>query len=406
MDPVRVILADDDDLILRALSDVISTDTTIDLVGTARDTEEAIELTLAESPDVALLDVRMPGGGGMQVARQIRRRSPETHVVAFSGHQETETVLAMVRAGAIGFVAKEHSIEDVVHAIHRAAQGHATFSVDPVGDVAERLAEFQLHRKTAAVQASSDRIESAIESGALQMVFQPIVELSSERIVGLEALARFATRPRRSPAAWFAEAARVGLLVDLELVAVQRALSHVHLLPDDVYLSVNVSPETLGSASLLELLRPSIVERIVLEMTEQTSVEDYDDLERRLRSIRDLGVRLAIDDVGAGYASLRHVVSLTPDLMKIDRALVTDIDSDPMRGALMERLVSFANEVGVGVIAEGVEDERELAVLRSLDVPYAQGFHLGRPGPIPSAAGGRPLEWPGRGVNGSRSPRP
>jgi EAL domain-containing protein (putative c-di-GMP-specific phosphodiesterase class I)/CheY-like chemotaxis protein len=406
MAPIRVILADDDDVLLRALSDVICSDDSFDLVGTARDTIEAIELTLAESPDVALVDVRMPGGGGMEFARQIRRRSPDTNVVAFSAHQETEVVLAMVRAGAVGFVAKDGAIEDVLQAIRRAAGGRTTLSLDSVADVAERLAEFQPHRRTAAVRESSDRIQNAIEDGVLQMVFQPIVELSSERIVGLEALARFATRPRRSPDAWFAEAARVGLLLDLELVAVQHALSHLHHLPQGVYLSVNVSPETLGSATLLDLMRETVAQRIVLEMTEQTSVEDYEDLDAKLRSLRELGVRLAIDDVGAGHASLRHVVSLTPDLIKIDGTLVANIDSDPMRSTLMGRLVSFASEVGVGVVAEGVETEAQLETLRSLAVPYAQGFLLGRPGPIPLVAGMRPLAWPGRHAFRSEEPMP
>ena len=405
MGPIRVAIADDDDAIVRSLTDLIGTDASLELVGVARDSSEAIALALAESPDVALVDVRMPGGGGAKAAREISRSST-THVVAFSNHQDAEIVLEMLRAGAFGYVSKDGSIDDVLRAIHRAAEGRTTISTGSLGDVAERLAEFHLHRETDDVRGSTDRIERAIETDVLQMVFQPIVELSSLRIVGLEALARFATNPRRPPDAWFAEASRVGLLTDLELVAVRCALSQLDHLPQGVYLSVNVSPGTLASGSLLDLLGGAVTERIVLEMTEQSPVERYDELNTRLRPIREMGVRFAIDDVGAGYASLRHIVALTPDLMKVVRTLVTNIDSDHMRRTLMGRLVSFADEVGVGVVAEGVETETELETLRVLGVPYAQGFHLGRPEPIPLLVSERPLVWPGRHAFRSEEPMP
>jgi EAL domain-containing protein (putative c-di-GMP-specific phosphodiesterase class I)/DNA-binding NarL/FixJ family response regulator len=406
MDPIRVVIADDDDAILRTLSDLIFTDASLELVGVAHDTSEVIALALAESPDVALVDVRMPGGGGAKAAREIRELSSSIRVVAFSNDQDAEVVLEMFRAGAFGYVAKDGSIDDVLRAIHRAAEGRTTISTGSLGDVAERLAEFHLHRQTDAVRESTERIERAIGTDVLQMVFQPIVESSSLRIVGLEALARFATEPRRPPDAWFAEASRVGLLTELELVAVRHALSPLDHLPQGVYLSVNVSPGTLASGSLLDLLGGAVTERVVVEMTEQSPVEGYDELNARLRPLREMGVRFAIDDVGAGYASLRHVVAMTPDLMKVDRTLVTNIDSDHMRRTLMGRLVSFANEVGVGVVAEGVETESELETLRELGVPYAQGFYLGRPGQIPLGVGDRPLVWPSRHGFRTEEPRP
>jgi EAL domain-containing protein (putative c-di-GMP-specific phosphodiesterase class I)/DNA-binding NarL/FixJ family response regulator len=395
VDPIRVAIADDDDAIVRSLIDLIGSDASLELVGVARDASEAIALALAESPDVALVDVRMPGGGGTKAAREISRSSA-THVVAFSNHQEAEIVLEMFRAGAFGYVSKDGSIDDVLRAIHRAAEGRTTISTGSIGDVAERLAAFHLDRQTDEVRGSTERIERAIEGDVLQMVFQPIVELSNHRIIGFEALARFATDPRRPPDAWFAEASRVGLLTDLELVAVRRALNQLDHLPQGLSLSVNVSPGTLASGSLVDLLGGVISERVVLEMTEQSPVERYDELNASLRPLREMGVRFAIDDVGAGYASLRHVVALTPDLMKVDRTLVTDINSDHMRRSLMGRLVSFAGEVGVGVVAEGVETETQLETLREIGVPYAQGFHLGRPGPIPLQVSERPPVSPGR----------
>jgi DNA-binding NarL/FixJ family response regulator len=152
MDPIRVVIADDDDAILRTLSDLIFTDASLELVGVAHETSEVIALALAQSPDVALIDVRMPGGGGAKAAREIRERSSSTHVVAFSNYQDAEVVLEMFRAGAYGYVAKDGSIDDVLRAIHRAAEGRTTISTGSLGDVAERLGEFHLHRHTDAVR--------------------------------------------------------------------------------------------------------------------------------------------------------------------------------------------------------------------------------------------------------------
>jgi EAL domain-containing protein (putative c-di-GMP-specific phosphodiesterase class I) len=144
------------------------------------------------------------------------------------------------------------------------------------------------------------------------------------------------------------------------------------------------------------LLEDPYADRIVLEMTEQSAVTDYDELAQCLRPIRERGVRFAIDDFGAGFASLNHVVQLAPDFMKLDRTLIVDVATDPVRHSLIERLLSFADEAGIAAIAEGVEKEDDLAELRSLGVPYGQGFLLGRPGPIPNGQDVWPIRWPGR----------
>jgi EAL domain-containing protein (putative c-di-GMP-specific phosphodiesterase class I) len=279
--------------------------------------------------------------------------------------------------------------------VHRSAEGRPTVSVESVGDVAERLAGYLSHRTDTALQHTSQRIMRAINGPSLHMVFQPIVELRGGHVVGVEALARFMERPRRLPEAWFAAAASVGLLVELELAAVGRGLAEIDRLPLGTYLSVNVSPETIRASGLPDLLDDPVADRIVLEMTEQSAVTDYEELAAALRPIRERGIRFAIDDFGAGFASLNHVIQLAPDFMKLDRGLIRDVASDPVRHSLVERLVSFAEEVGISVIAEGVEKDEDLAELQTLDVPYGQGFLLGRPGPIPDAEVW-PLRWPGR----------
>ena len=347
-------------------------------------------------PDVALLDVRMPGGGGSRAAREIRRRSPETRIVAFSATTDPRTVASMVRAGAVGYVGKDQPGDEVLRAIHRSADGRSSIAVDRLGEVAERLAEHQASQVVQIAErarVSTERIEEAIHGDVLAMVFQPIVELRSGRVRGVEALARFMTRPRRSPETWFAEAASHGLLAQLELAAATRAFEHLDRIPEGVYLSVNFSPETICDPRIAPLLQTGPADRVVVELTERSPIAEHDEARACLDDIRALGVRLAIDDVGSGFSGLGQVVDLSPDLIKLDRSLVASLDSDDTKRALVARLTSFAVEVGMEVVAEGIETEAELDTLRSLGVETGQGFLLGRPGPIPDAVDGS-LRWP------------
>lgn len=398
MGRIRLMLADDEDPVLQAIRELVSTDPFIDLVGTARDAGEAIDLAELHLPDVALLDVRMPGGGGSRAAREIRLRSPETRIVALSASTDPKTVVSMVRAGAVGYVGKDQSGDEVLRAIHRSADGRASIAVDRLGEVAERLTEDrsrQVEPKSERAPVSRERIEEAIHGDLLETVFQPIVDLADGHIRGVEALARFMTRPRRSPETWFVEAASQGLLTQLELAAAARALHHLHGIPEDVYLSVNVSPETFRAPGLAKMLRTVPAGRVVLELTERSPIVDYEEMSACLADLRALGARLAVDDVGKGFSGLGHLVELSPDLLKFDRSLVSGVDSDKTKSGLIARLTSFADEVGMEVVAEGIETDAELDTLRALGVGTGQGFLLGRPGPIPALVNGT-WEWPMR----------
>jgi EAL domain-containing protein (putative c-di-GMP-specific phosphodiesterase class I)/CheY-like chemotaxis protein len=396
MGRIRLMLADDEAPILEAMCELVSTDRYIDIVGTARDAGEAIDLAELHEPDVALLDVRMPGGGGSRAAREIRRRSPETRIVALSASTDPRTVASMVRAGAVGYVGKDQPTDEVLRAIHRSVDGRASIAVDRLGEVAERLAEHQASqvvRIAERARVSTDRIEDAIHGDVLETVFQPIMDLDDGRIRGVEALARFITRPRRSPETWFAEAASHGLLTQLELAAATKACEHIDRIPEGVYVSVNVSPETLREPRLAQMLQGVPEGRVVLELTERSPIVDYDEARACLAELRALGCRLAVDDVGSGFSGLGHVVELSPDLLKFDRSLVSGVDSDATKSALIARLTSFAAEVGMETVAEGIETAAELDILRALGVETGQGFLLGRPGPIPETIEGS-LRWP------------
>jgi len=256
--------------------------------------------------------------------------------------------------------------------------------------LAERLAQ-ELH--LAALHAGADerpvdpavcrRIRDVLAAGGPDMVLQPVYELASGRIVGAEALARFATEPRQGPDVWFAEAAACGLGRELELAAVNAALRMLPDLPPGVDLSVNVSPDLLVDERLARALADVDAYRVVVEVTEHAAVADYRRLTGAVARLRSQGVRLAVDDAGAGFASLRHILRLSPDIMKLDITLTRDIHIDPVRQSLAESLVAFADQTGIRIVAEGVEGQQELTKLKELGVHYAQGFHLARPAPPP-----------------------
>lgn len=162
------------------------------------------------------------------------------------------------------------------------------------------------------------------------------------------------------------------------MLAITKALDLLPSLPDDWYLTLNAGPETIVSPRFASRLAEVDARRVVTELTEHRRVVDYPALMRTLHTLRETGVRLAIDDTGAGFSSLSHIVKLAPDFIKLDRELIAGIDFDPVRRVLVASLVDFAAGTGAEIIAEGVETEDELLTLSHLGVGCAQGFHIGR----------------------------
>ncbi|MEA3034887.1 MAG: hypothetical protein QOH04_646 [Sphingomonadales bacterium] len=248
-------------------------------------------------------------------------------------------------------------------------------------EIAAGRLEEQMRRDTA-VEERVGRIAGLLAEGGLMTVFQPIYDLKDGRAVGVEALSRFPDAETRPPSDWFAEAAEIGLGVDLEMVALRRALTALPSLPPDVYLAVNVSPAAILSGEVERFLDEAPANRLVLEITEHQAILDYVALARALDPLRRRA-RIAIDDVGAGYSGLRHILDLQPDLIKLDMSLTRDIDRDPARFALAFALAEFARGMGCELIAEGVETAGEMRALCELGVTRAQGYYLSRPLPLP-----------------------
>ena len=229
--------------------------------------------------------------------------------------------------------------------------------------------------------SSRARIERVLSDHRLSMVYQAIVDINRNLITGYEALARFVDElPISGPDLWFRDAHLAGLGVELELHAIETALHVLPLLEKSLDLAVNASPETVLDPRFDTLLQriPSL-DRLVLEITEHAAVDHYEAIAERLKTYRERGLKIAVDDAGAGYASFRHILNLGPNRIKLDMSLTRDIDADPARRALAAALIHFSAETGSTLVAEGVETAAELATLKELGVNKAQGYFLGRP---------------------------
>lgn len=216
----------------------------------------------------------------------------------------------------------------------------------------------------------------------LRIALQPVLRLDDLAVVGYEALARF-PRHARAPStvpAWFAAAGRQGLGRALEALALRAALDRRPGVPDGCYLTANVSAALVNTAEIRAVLEAAApLDDVVIELTEHHAVEVYDQCRAAASWLRELGGRVAIDDVGAGYSGLRWLIELEPEIVKVDMGLIRGLHLDPRRRTMTRSIASLGRELGAVVVAEGIEETAELAALRDLEVPYGQGYLLGRP---------------------------
>jgi EAL domain-containing protein (putative c-di-GMP-specific phosphodiesterase class I)/CheY-like chemotaxis protein len=355
------------------------------------DPREALGRCLQVDPDLVLLDLHMPHLDGFAVLSQMQAALPDDAylpVIVLTGDSTTTTRERALAAGARDFLTKPF---DRVEVIQRARNLLQTRSLYRAIQRENHRLEAEIHRRDelhrtqeAERRSMRDRISAVLGAGGPRMVFQPVADLGTGAIVGVEALARFDTEPLRPPDEWFAEAEVVGLGIELELSAIRAAVAQLPQLPEGVFLSMNASPITALQPEVLDLLGAAGTgSRIVLELTEHSQVADWDELVSSLDALRTVGVRTAIDDAGSGYAGLEQIVSLRPDIIKLDLHLTRGVDDDPVRRALAASLVGFSHDTGATIIAEGIETQRELEALRELGVPWGQGYLLARPGPLP-----------------------
>jgi DNA-binding NarL/FixJ family response regulator/EAL domain-containing protein (putative c-di-GMP-specific phosphodiesterase class I) len=394
---IRVLVADDEGTVVDVLRALVGSDPSLRFVGAANDAEEAIDLVLRERPDVVLLDVRMPGGGGLRAAREISQRCPPTKIVALSAHEDADTVIGMIAAGAHGYVPKGDPTDKILRTIHRAADGRRSPKAD----------ESDLMLVSSGALRRDDRaatVARAILDNAVTCEFTPIVDIDTGVTSGLEVRPRLATLPHRSYGDWCADARAIGLLTDLELAAFREARKAIRKVPQGIFLEFEVSPFTASEARFRRSIQKAVAERFVLGFSPSignggVGIND-ERFAETLESLRARGVRVTAIDAGTGLEGLSRLTSMGPDFVRLDTTLTRTVDRSFPNHSIVAAVVTCATQVGARVIAAGVESEAQLEEMGRLGVHLVQGPHVGGSFP-PSELSERVESW---GLEPSSSP--
>lgn len=377
-----VVLAEDDALMAQVLATTIEANPSLNLIGHARDGHAAIEAAISMHPDMLLLDVSMPNGGGPLAARTIASACPAIRIVAISAHEDEEHVAAMINAGAVGYILKSAPAEKIIDTLKRCAEGESIFMPSSATNVMREHAAAAtiVDADRRALDGRIKRLQEICDPTSIETVFQPVVNLNDGKVLMVEALSRFPHHQRLNTGEWFEEATDLKLSAMLEIASLRSAIAAIlqnnyH----DSRLAINLSPATLISPDLEPIISRLPAERVTVEITEHAPVLNYTATKAALSELSVRGMKVAVDDAGAGFASLRHILALMPNLIKLDISLTRKVDLDPARRALAVALIAFAREIGAEIIAEGIETLGELICLRDLGVQYGQGYLLGRP---------------------------
>ncbi len=378
LERARVLIVDDEPAVLRMLTRVM------DQRGyrskTARDGREASDLFEAEAFDVVVSDVHMPGYGGMEFLRRVRESDPDLPVIVMTGKPTLESSMKALEYGAFRYLFKPIEANTVAEIVELGARSYEIAK--------QKRAAFELQQKNLVLAAERRENEGAFVSAIskLWLAFQPIVSYENRRVVGYEALMRSDEPTMRTPDRILKVAEQLSKLGQLGRAI--RGMAASTKLPSDVKLFVNLHARDLAGRELFAEAAPlsKIADRVVLEVTERASLEDLDGLEGRIARLKSQGFQIAVDDLGAGYAGLSSLMNLQPHIAKIDMSLVRGIDQDPRKQSIIKSLVWLCKELGIAVVAEGVETAPERDALVGLGCDLFQGYLFGRPSREPTPA--------------------
>jgi EAL domain-containing protein (putative c-di-GMP-specific phosphodiesterase class I)/ActR/RegA family two-component response regulator len=345
-----------------------------------------VEALLPEiHPDLVLLDLVMPHLDGLAILEQIERYAGGAYlpVLVLTADVTTAARDRALAHGARDFLVKPLDITEAVLRIANLLETRELYTT--------RRPETLAALSPAETEANASA-RAVLRDQRLSPVYQPVVDVETLEVVGYEALSRFLDAHPQGPAGWFRDASRAGVGVELEWLALTLALPALDALPQDVFLAVNMSPAAMLHIRDRQVCDASTRARVVVELTEHVPVEDYRAVRAAFADMHEDGARLAADDLGSGYAGFRHLLLLEPDIIKLDISLVSGLHENPGARALTKALAAFAADIGATVIAEGVEEAADLVVLQDLQVPWAQGFLLGRPAPLPNGSPGSAAE--------------
>ncbi len=354
-----VLLVDDDKLVLRAVERILVAGGYT--VEKASDAQHAAREAMAGGYDVVLSDIHMPGMTGTEMLAVLRSYDCDIPVILMTGAPTIDTARDAVELGAVQYLTKPIDRNALLRAVARAQTS------------------YRKPRETVSDPALAAGFDRAL--GSLWMAFQPIVSVAAHGPVAYEALMRSREPGFQSPMPMIEYAERSGRMPELGRAVRELCADAAANVPRGAMLFVNVHAQDLHDAELFSSSSPlaSYADNVVLEITERGALDDVGDIAARMRRLRSLGYRLAIDDLGAGYAGLSSIVTLEPDFIKLDMSLTRDLAASPIRQRLVSSMVDTCRDTGMQLVAEGVETIEERSKLTELGCDLLQGYHFARP---------------------------
>jgi len=337
---------------------------------------EAVEYVRQGKVSVVLSDINMPGMTGLELLRAIREFDGDLPVVLLTGEPTLKSATEAIELGVFGYIEKPFHLDEVRDVVVRATKLHHL-----------ALMKREALRLQGVPVGPSDRISlevtfrQALES--LWVAFQPIISMSKRSVFGFEALLRSGHAALPGPAEMLDAAERLGALHDLGRLIRSRVAAHADAAEGEPLLFVNLHPQDLMDPELTDERSPlaSLAPRIVLEITERASLAGLKGVQARVAALRALGFRIAVDDLGAGYAGLTSFALLEPEIVKVDMTLTRGIDQSPIKQKLVGSLTGLCRDMGMTIVVEGVETAAEREALVALGCDLLQGYHFARPGP-------------------------
>jgi EAL domain-containing protein (putative c-di-GMP-specific phosphodiesterase class I) len=368
-DPARVLVVDDDPCVLRTAIRVL---TRAGLVVEQADSSAAAERKLTDHIfDVVLSDVHMPGISGLDLFQRARERDPDVQLILVTGAPELESALRSIEVGAYRYLTKPFGVEELGRVVTEAAAVHHAEQL-------KRSAMQRLEHKAAAKRELRENLAEVLAT--LFIAYQPIVEWSTRSIYAYEALLRARSEALPHPGAILSAAERLRSLPLLGSTIRARIAADLERCPVETVFA-NLHPSDLLDESLFSPTAPlsGVARRIVLEITERAALDGISDVRARIERLRELGFRIAIDDLGAGYAALASVAQLEPEIVKLDMSIIRGVDCSRPNQRLIKAIVAIARDAGAKLIAEGVETAAERDALLDLGCRMFQGFLFAKP---------------------------
>lgn len=374
----RVLVVDDDDGIRRSFRRSLRSAGFF--VEEAGEGSSAVARVPGGNFDVILSDIDMPGMDGIALLRAVRELDLDVPVVFITGTPRVETAVQALEHGACRYLTKPVGEHELVQSIERAVQ-------------LRRMATWRRQALShLGVEGAPGFDRAGLEAGFLRAIdglwiaFQPVVRWSAGKLFGHEALVRSREPSLPNPGAILHAAERLDRLIELGRKIRTGVASHLPALPLDGCVLVNLHPSDLDDPDLVSRDSPlgAHASRIILEITERASLDHVSNARRQVAMLRELGYRIAIDDLGAGYAGLTSVAQLEPEVVKLDMSLVRNIDVEPTKQRLVRSMIDLCRDMGIEIIVEGVETVSERDTLVSLGADLLQGYLFGRPAAIPT----------------------